>query len=244
MTAAVLLANGIGIRGSRLGFKLIYEPRNNKQVKYMEVLKNTKYPLIIAEGPAGTGKTAFACQYGLQLLHDKRIQKLVITRPTVSSDDGIGFLRGGMQEKMTPWTAPLMDVFKEYYSKDQLRVLMEDERIEIAPISFMRGRTFKSSFVIADEMQNATPGQIKMVLTRLGEGSRMVVTGDTRQSDLRCMNGLTDLIERLNDFLPDHEMYEKGIALVRFDSSHIQRHFLLKTISELYEDDVEEDEDN
>lgn len=217
-------------------FQVIYEPRNPKQIKYLELLKNSKYPLIVAEGPAGTGKTLFACQHALQQLHDKHIKKVVITRPTVATDEGIGFLKGGLKEKMLPWMAPIMDIFREYYNKEKLDQMMDDDIIEIAPITYLRGRTFKSSFMIADEMQNATPMQMKMVITRLGENSRFVITGDTRQSDIRGKNGLADFIERLDYSLPNHEMYEKGIGLVRFNTSHIQRHPLLTTISELYDE--------
>lgn len=215
-------------------FQPIYMPRNARQEKYDRLLQD-RYPLIIAEGPAGTGKTMMACQHALRLLSEKKIKKIIVTRPTIAADDGIGYLKGGLQEKMTPWLAPALDVFMEFYTRDKVKSMLEIGILEMAPLSFMRGRTFKSAFVIADEMQNATPGQTKMMLTRLGEDSRMVVTGDIAQSDIRGLNGLDDLIQRI-EAKAASDMYGKGIALLRFQQQHIERHPLLITLCDLYED--------
>jgi len=219
---------------STTSFQPLYEPRNSRQEKYARLLTE-RTPLIIAEGPAGTGKTLMACQHALRLLAEKKVKRVIVTRPTIAADDGIGYLKGGLQEKMTPWLAPALDVFQEFYSRDKVKTMMDLGILEMAPISFMRGRTFKSSFVIADEMQNATPSQTKMVLTRLGEESRIVVTGDIAQSDISGNNGLADLIERVEKY-PPAEMYGRGLAVIRFQQEHIERHPLLKTLCELYED--------
>lgn len=215
-------------------FQHRYTPRNVRQEKYMDILRKPSFSLIIAEGPAGTGKTAMACQTALEMLHHKRIKKIVLTRPITPADDGLGYLKGGLDEKMAPWISPMMDVFQEFYPKTKLKQMIDTGIIEIAPISFLRGRTFKSSFIIGDEIQNATPTQTKLLLTRLGEDSRMVLTGDITQSDLNRPNGMNDLICRLDQKLPQHAAYQEGIAIVRFNSEHIERHPLLTVIHDLY----------
>ena len=226
-----------------------YISRNSRQAKYMELLKQKEFPLLVVEGPAGTGKTAIACQHAMKLLQEKKIRKVIITRPTVPSDDGIGFLKGGLNEKMTPWLIPLLEVFEEFHDRREIQRMIEDNVLEMAPLSFMRGRTFKSCFVIADEMQNATPAQTKMLLTRIGENSKMVVTGDITQSDLKKNQcGLEDLIERLEMWLPRHEMYNKGIAMVRFEEEHIERSPIVSEISKMYNNNhilvLEEEKNN
>lgn len=230
MTACVFM-----VAGRARGFKEIYKPRNPRQEKYVDVLKKSSFPLVISEGPAGTGKTALACQTALELLHKQTIKRIVLTRPVVSADEGIGFLKGSMHQKMNPWITPMVDVFLEFYSTEKIKHLFDSRVIEIAPVSFLRGRTFKSSFIIADEMQNATPVQTKLLLTRLGQNSRMILTGDLGQSDLDGANGLEDLIFRLETRL-GYDMFGKGIALVRFQAEHIERHPLLLTLSDLYGD--------
>ncbi len=127
-----------------------------------------------------------------------KIDKLVVTRPAVSVDEQHGFLPGTLQEKMAPWTRPIFDVFEEYYTPDQIEFMINDNKVEIAPLAYMRGRTFKNSYIIADEMQNATDNQMKMLLTRLGDNSKMIVTGDLDQHDRGYeTNGLKCFMERL-----------------------------------------------
>jgi phosphate starvation-inducible PhoH-like protein len=215
-------------------FKHVYFPRNTVQQKYIDVLLTPSIPLVIVDGPAGTGKTALACQTALECLYKRRIQKIILTRPVVAADEGIGFLKGGLNQKMDPWIAPMLDVFTEFYSIDKIRHLFDTKIIEIAPFSFMRGRTFKESFIIADEAQNTTPSQLRLLTTRIGNGSKMVLTGDLAQSDVRGINGLQDLIDRIHHNLTPHEMYTRGIARISFDAIHIERHPLLVTLDELY----------
>jgi phosphate starvation-inducible PhoH-like protein len=211
--------------------KPLYLPKNTNQELYQSLLRDPKCPIIIAEGPAGTGKTSLAVQHAL--LDFSNYKKLVLTRPIVSSDSGIGFLRGDLNQKMDPWVAPLFDVLREFYPSSKIKQWVKEGIIEIAPFSFLRGRTFKNSFIIADEIQNATPAQTKLLLTRIGEGSKMVLTGDTKQTDLRrSKDGLSDLISRIEKTSPQKT---NEIGLVRLQSTDTQRHPILFKVLELYQ---------
>ena len=184
---------------------------------------------MFAIGPAGTGKTLISTLVGIQALKKNRIDKFVITRPAVSVDEQHGFLPGTLQEKMAPWTRPIIDVFEEYYSPDQIEYMLNDNKVEIAPLAFMRGRTFKNSYIIADEMQNDTDNQMKMLLTRIGEGSKLVVTGDLNQHERGYeSNGLKCFMERLETAQSDR------IKMVRFSSKDIERHPVVTEVLKLY----------
>jgi phosphate starvation-inducible protein PhoH and related proteins len=206
-------------------------PRNLSQESYIELLKNPRKYITFAIGPAGTGKTLLAVQMAIKALQEKSVEKIVITRPAVSVDEEHGFLPGTLNEKMAPWTRPIFDVFEEYYSTQEIAKMMDDGILEISPLAYMRGRTFKTSYIIADEMQNATPSQMKMLLTRLGENSKMVVTGDLQQADRPSANGLLDFIAKF-DKINQH----KTVALVRFDVKDIERHDAVKEILKIYGD--------
>ena len=173
-------------------------PRSLAQENYVCDLCDVDTRITFALGPAGTGKTLLAVMNAIRLLKENQISRIVITRPAVSVDEQHGFLPGDLNQKMEPWTRPIMDVFEEYYSPQEIKVMLDERIIEIAPLSFMRGRTFKDAYIIADEMQNATPNQMKMLLTRMGERSYCSVTGDLAQHDRGFeSNGLKDFIERL-----------------------------------------------
>lgn len=236
MMMMMVAAIGRGARGYRQ-MMVAYEPRNPRQMKYKTLLEECS--LVVAEGPAGTGKTAMACQHAISMLEKKRIRKVVITRPTIGpAGEEIGFLKGDLRDKMLPWMLPILDVFHEIHPREKVRGMLESGVLEIVPLCFMRGRTFKGSLILADEMQNATPAQVRMLLTRLGEGSRMVLTGDGAQSDLigeGGQNGLTDLVNRLHQKLTAPERASRGIGLIRFEPVHVERHPLLTTFHELYE---------
>jgi phosphate starvation-inducible PhoH-like protein len=145
---------------------------------YKNTLQNSKIPIVIVTGPAGTGKTMIACNEAIVSLKEKKINKIIITRPLVTVEENIGYLPGTIEEKLYPFMVPIYDYFLEYYTKEQVNTLINNGRLEIAPLAFMRGRTFSNTFVIADEMQNSSPNQFKMLLTRMGENSKLVITGD------------------------------------------------------------------
>ena len=195
-------------------------PKTMNQILYVKKLMSTKSPIVVAAGPAGCGKTLLACQVATQKLLANQIDKIVITRPTVSVDEDLGFLPGKLEKKMEPWVKPMFEIF------ERERV---QKSVEIVPLAYMRGRTFKKSFIIADEMQNSTPNQMKMVLTRLGENSNMVVTGDLNQSDLNLkLNGLNDLFYRLSDKELEY------IDHIIMTGEDIQRHPAIVEVLKLY----------
>lgn len=212
-------------------------PSTENQVSYYNALKNNKKTIIIANGPAGTGKTHFACEEAINMLSNDEINRVVITRPIVSVDnEEMGFLPGTINRKMAPWTRPIFDIFLEYYDQRQIDRMVTDGIIEIAPIAYMRGRTFKRCFVIADEMQNSTPIQMKMLLTRLGQESRIVLTGDLKQTDLKDQeNGFQDFLSRYNT-----RVLRKGplknMDLINFTNKDVMRSDVVKSIIEIYDE--------
>ena len=206
-------------------------PRNVSQEFYVDLLKNPKKYIVFAIGPAGTGKTMLAVQMAIKLFKEGQISKIIVTRPAVSVDEDHGFLPGTLNQKMEPWTRPIFDVFEEYYHPKEIAEMLEDGVIEISPLAYMRGRTFKNAFVIADEMQNATPSQMKMLLTRLGENSRMIVTGDLNQADRPSENGLLEFCD----------LYGQGgdsrmIAMAKFEARDVERHPVVREVLSIYKE--------
>ena len=193
--------------------------RTVQQALYVKKLLDARKPIVVASGPAGCGKTLFACKAAAHALITNRVENIIITRPAVSVGEDIGFLPGKLEKKMEPWVKPMFEIFE----KDRIQ-----KSVEIVPLAYMRGRTFKKSFIIADEMQNSTPNQMKMVLTRLGEGSKMVITGDLDQSDLYYMNGLDDLFKRIGV-----QQFEY-IDQILFSSEDIQRHPAVSEVLSMY----------
>lgn len=202
-------------------------PKTPLQAKYLKALRSNLKPLIVATGPAGSGKTLFACQTAAEGLSAGKFKKMILTRPIVSVDEELGFLPGNIDEKMDPWTRPMFDILQNYYTKSQITHMVKSKTIEISPLAYMRGRTFENSFIIGDEMQNTTQNQMKMMLTRLGENSKMVITGDADQCDVP-ESGLVDLIHRMSD---QELEYLDHIVLGEED---IQRHLAVKEILGLY----------
>jgi phosphate starvation-inducible PhoH-like protein len=205
-------------------------PRSANQREYLDKLQNDQTSIVLAIGPAGTGKTMLAVQHGIKLFQEGIVDKIVVTRPAVSVDEDLGFLPGTLNEKMAPWTRPIFDVFAEYYQQKDIAKMLEDGVIEISPLAYMRGRTFKNAYIIADECQNTTVNQMKMLLTRLGEGSKMVVTGDLAQADRMSDNGLIDFCNLLSGKPTKH------IDIVEFDHKDIERHNAVKEVLKLYGD--------
>lgn len=207
-------------------------PRNKSQNLYLEKLQDPTKTMLFAIGPAGTGKTLLATQTAIKLLKEREIEKIIVTRPAVSVDEQHGFLPGTLEKKMEPWTRPIFDVFSEYYYTKEIQNMLIEGVIEVAPLAYMRGRTFKNAFILADEMQNATPNQMKMLLTRIGENSRMVITGDLRQADRLEDNGLIQFINLLDNTKHSH----KHVDIVNFGQRDIERHPAVKEILEIYGD--------
>ena len=209
-------------------------PRSLNQEKYIDLLLDTNKLIVFATGPAGTGKTMLAVLAAIKAYKEGEIEKIVLTRPAVGVDDEKhGFLPGDLNAKMEPWTKPLFDVFHEYYSIKETQKMLEEGVIEISPLAFMRGRTFKNSFIIADEMQNATPNQMKMLLTRIGENSKIVVTGDIRQTDRRAAdNGLLDFQTLLTRFVNS-----EYCDMVNFEHKDIERHPAVAEVLKIYGDE-------
>lgn len=208
-------------------------PRNVAQETYIELLKNPKKYIVFAIGPAGTGKTMLAVQMAIKLYKEQVINKIIVTRPAVSVDEDHGFLPGTLNQKMEPWTRPIFDVFEEYYHPKEIQGMLEDGVIEISPLAYMRGRTFKNAFIVADEMQNATPSQMKMLLTRIGEGSRMVVTGDLNQADRPKENGLLDFCKLYSEG-GDYRM----LAMAYFEAKDVERHPVVREVLKVYKEDA------
>jgi phosphate starvation-inducible PhoH-like protein len=209
--------------------RVMIQARNANQKLYLQKLYAESTSIVLAIGPAGTGKTMLAVQYGIKLFQEGKVDRIVVTRPAVSVDEDLGFLPGDLNEKMAPWTRPIFDVLGEYYQKKEIANMLEEGTIEISPLAYMRGRTFKNAYIVADEMQNATVNQMKMLLTRLGEGSKMVVTGDLAQADRLSDNGLIDFCNLL-----EQKEYLEHIDIIRFDAKDIERHNAVKEVLAVY----------
>jgi len=204
-------------------------PKNIHQEHYVRTLKNKSQKIVVATGPAGTGKTLFATEHGVRGLLMDTYEKLIFTRPSVSVDEELGFLPGTLEEKMAPWVRPIYDVLYQFLSPKEVTAMMEEKIIEIAPLGYMRGRTFKNAWIVADEMQNSTASQMKMLLTRLGENSRLVITGDLEQHDrINEINGLEDFLNKFRGKRSD------SISSFEFDNTDIQREEVVREVLEIY----------
>lgn len=205
--------------------------RTPRQVHYVEALRDENIDLIFGVGPAGTGKTFLAVAAAVEALKQERVDKIIVTRPAVEAGEKLGYLPGDLAEKVDPYLQPIWDAFRSQMNENDLKARRERRQIEVAPLAFMRGRTLSNAFVIVDEAQNATILQMKMVLTRLGEGSRMVVTGDPSQIDLvrPDQSGLSHAIHILGDVT--------GVEIIRFAVQDVVRHRLVAKIVEAYQRD-------
>lgn len=206
-------------------------PKNLSQESYLLKLNDPQKMIVFAIGPAGTGKTMLAVQWAIDQLKYGEAEKIIITRPAVSVDEDHGFLPGDLNQKMEPWTKPIFDVVAENFTAREIENFVKEGVIETSPLAYMRGRTFKNAIVIADEMQNATPSQMKMLLTRLGQGSQMVVTGDLQQADRPASNGLLEFLKLYNNF--ENHRY---VDVCHFTVGDIERHEAVKEILSIYGD--------
>jgi phosphate starvation-inducible PhoH-like protein len=207
-------------------------PRTRNQERLVLALQSNDQDIVVTAGPAGTGKTYLAMLAAVRAFREGEVDRIVLTRPAVGvEDEKHGFLPGDLNQKMDPWVRPLTDILREYYRPADIAAMITEQTIEISPLAFMRGRTFKGAFIIADEMQNATPNQVKMLMTRIGTGSKIVITGDVEQADRnRGNNGLLDLCQRLE------EGGVTGIAVCHLDNCDIQRHKIIDHVLKLYTD--------
>jgi len=209
-------------------------PRTRNQEQLVMALQDPNSHIVVTVGPAGTGKTYLAMLAAIKALREGTCDRVVMTRPAVGVEgEQHGFLPGNLVAKMEPWTRPLLDVMREYYRPQDIIALIEDQVVEIAPLAYMRGRTFKNSWIIADEMQNATTAQAKMWMTRIGTNSKIVMTGDVEQTDIKHgSNALVDLCERLQK-----GGGVEGLVVCPFENRDIQRHPIISKILEIYRDD-------
>jgi len=208
-------------------------PKNFSQERYVGLLKQKSKKIVVATGPAGTGKTLFATEFGVKNFLLGTYEKLIFTRPSVSVDEDLGYLPGTLEEKMAPWVRPIYDILYQFISPRDVTALIEDKIIEISPLGYMRGRTFKNCWIVADEMQNSSISQMKMLLTRLGENSRLVITGDLEQYDrANEINGLEDFLDKFRG------KRSTSISSFEFQRSDIQREEVVKEILDIYSGDI------
>ncbi len=207
--------------------KKIITPKTMNQRRYFDAIEH--HDLVFGIGPAGTGKTYLAVAMAVSALLSKRVSRIVLTRPAVEAGERLGFLPGTLQEKVDPYLRPLYDALYDMIEAEKVEKLLERNTIEIAPLAFMRGRTLSDSFIIMDEAQNTSPEQMKMILTRQGFNSKMVVTGDVTQIDLPpgTRSGLVEVVDVLRNV--------EGISFVQFDDRDVVRHNLVQKIVKAYE---------
>lgn len=215
-----------------------YVPRGINQELYVKYLTDPSVKIVAGVGSAGTGKTLFACDTAIKMLHnrDQNVEKIILTRPLVSvENENIGFLPGDINSKMNPWLLPIFDIFLEYFTQNEINKKIEDGIIEISPLGYMRGRTFKNCFIIADEVQNATPGQLLMVATRIGLNSKLVLTGDLNQSDLTIQNGLEHFVSKMKTVNSGINAFD-DIKMVEFKNTDVERSEVVKHVLNLLKD--------
>ena len=216
------------------------KPRNISQKKYMEILNDFSQKIVIATGPAGSGKTLLATEIGIKNFLEGTYEKLIFVRPAITTDEDIGFLPGTLEDKLGPFIRPLYDILYNYITPQEVKELIDEKIIEIAPLAYMRGRTFKKCWIIADEMQNSSISQMKMMLTRLGEGTRLIITGDLEQNDRHDeINGLQDFLFRFKnktnilDLDTNYRTLE-SITSLEFNTNDIERSEVVKEVLNIY----------
>jgi len=235
MNRSIVLRMKKDISPSFKSLSTYYKPKTVNQEEYVRCLNDKNTKILFAVGPAGTGKTLLACNNAIRELKDGKIEKIVLTRPVVPvEEEEIGFLPGNINKKMDPWTRPIFDIFLDFYSQKDIDNMLYNNKIEISPLAFMRGRTFKNSYIIADEMQNSSPTQMVMLTTRIGEGSKMIITGDLNQTDRGQQSGLFDFIEKYTRYEKYHNKSD-DIRVVRLNNTDIERNPVIVKVLDIYQ---------
>lgn len=206
-------------------------PRNTAQETYVDHLFDDSKRIVFAIGPAGTGKSYLGVLRAIQALRNCEVDKLIIVRPAVGAEgENHGFLPGDLNQKLSPWLQPLIDIFEEFYGKESFQAMVTDGTIEFATLMYMRGRSFKNAIIIFDEAQNSLPSQMRLFLTRLGENTRAFVTGDLDQTDHKKDNGLSDFVKKLKASSSDM------IGVAEFEHKHIERDPIVAEVLRIYGD--------
>lgn len=219
-----------GMRFSKVTLPMMLHKLTPMQNVYNALLRNPEKSLIVCTGPAGTGKTSVACRHAMEQLKDRKIERLVITKPLVAVEgEEMGYLPGNIRSKMSPWIESYMDLFKDYYTANQIEDLLKKETIRLSPLAYCRGLTFTNSLVICDEAQNTSPAQMKMLLTRIGASCKMVVIGDLDQQDRVGESGLSDFLERYERVVENPE-----VAIVKLNDHDVCRSEVVKFILSMY----------
>lgn len=208
----------------------LVKPLNDKQAAYDAAIRGES--IIFGIGPAGTGKTWLAAMRAAKMLDDKVIDKIVVTRPAVEAGESLGFLPGELDEKFEPYFRPVRDAFEEFFGSTHLEYLIKSGKIEARPLALLRGATIKNAWLIADEMQNATKTQFKMLLSRIGENAKFIINGDPKQSDLPGTSGLVDAVDRLRPI--------PGVGIITFHKADIVRSGLCQAVVEAYDEEPDD----
>ena len=216
LTLSMLLCCVISLENILSAPDMYTFPATSGQCKYALALQSSR-PIVVVNAPAGTGKTLLACHEAM------RYGRIALTRPTVAADEDLGYLPGDSDTKLAPWTRPMFDVFERFMSSAQMNRV-----VRVEPLGFLRGRTFENTFILADEMQNSTKSQMQLLLTRLGPGCKLVVTGDLNQSDVGPDNGLADFLDRV------HGLDLENVDVIEMDHSDIMRSDVVKEILSIY----------
>ena len=232
-----------------------YKPKTPNQEQYLQYLNDKSSHIVLGVGPAGSGKTLFACVTAVKELIAGNVHKIILTRPMVSvEEEEIGFLPGNLINKMEPWTRPIFDILLEHYQQKDLNLMLSSGVIEISPLAYMRGRTFKKCFIIADEMQNSTPNQMLMLTTRLGDKTKLVITGDLKQSDRSVSNGLIDIMNKVKFYNNIVDCSSQSIRIIEMNHADVKRSEIVSHVLDIYNvvegsggdgddaDDVDEEE--
>jgi phosphate starvation-inducible protein PhoH len=206
------------------------KPKNDSQKKYAQFLNDPSKKIIIATGPAGTGKTLMATEHAIKNFIFGKYEKIMFTRPSVAVDEDLGYLPGTAEEKLSVYVRPIYDILYQHFGVKDTTQMVEEKILEICPIGFMRGRTFKNCCIIADEMQNSTQPQMKMLLTRIGENCRLIITGDLEQTDRRSYedNGLGDFLAKLS------RRRANSISSIEFNRADVEREEVIKEVLDIY----------